>query len=64
MARIVIKCQYTGHYVFTGIEMRPQSQIVGGRVFCPYCAAEHSWSSGEAEFDETQSRKPLVRQAS
>ena len=65
MARIVIRCQYTGHYVFTGIETRPDSVIAGGRIYCPYCAADHVWSCGEARHERPQpAKKPLVRQAS
>ena len=63
MARIVIRCQYTGHYVFTGIETRPESAIAGGRIYCPYCAADHVWTCNEARLE--QPRKPLlVQQAS
>ena len=32
MAKIVIRCQYSGHYIFTGIETRPDAVVVGGRV--------------------------------
>jgi hypothetical protein len=66
MARIVIRCQYTGHYVFTGIETRPESVIAGGRIFCPYCATDHVWTSNEARVERTRDslKKPLVRQAS
>lgn len=66
MARVVIRCQYTGHYVFTGIEMRPGMSVEGGRVYCPYCAAEHVWNCTEARLDpvRTAPNKPLVRQAS
>ena len=66
MARIVIRCQYTGHYVFTGIETRPDSVVVGGRIYCPYCAADHVWTCNEAQLDHPNktARKPLVRQAS
>jgi hypothetical protein len=66
MARIVIRCQYTGHYVFTGIETRPDSVIGGGRIFCPYCATDHIWTCNEARIEQNNSslKKPLVRQAS
>jgi hypothetical protein len=69
MARIVIRCQYTGHYVFTGFDTRTSPAIVGGRIFCPYCVAEHVWSSNEARVDDRRDtnerrHKPLVRQAS
>ena len=66
MARIIIRCQYTGHYVFTGIQTRPDSIVVGGRIYCPYCATDHIWTCHEARFDpsEQSARKPLVRQAS
>ena len=67
MARIVIRCQYTGHYVFTGFDTQTSQPMAGGRIFCPYCVAEHVWSSTEARLDERPSerrQKPLVRQAS
>ena len=63
MARIVIRCQYTGHYVFTGLDTAQHPPAAGGRIFCPYCAADHVWSATEARHDEPQN-KPLVRQAS
>ncbi len=66
MARIVIRCQYTGHYVFTGYDTRTTPTVNSGRIFCPYCAAEHVWSSTEVHLDEREQRrpKPQVRQAS
>jgi hypothetical protein len=68
MARIVIRCQYTGHYVFTGFDTRTSPKVAGGRIFCPYCVAEHVWSSSEARLDDhdehERRQKPLVRQAS
>lgn len=66
MARIVIRCRYTGHYVLTGIEMRPESVIVGGRIYCPYCGTDHVWTCSEARLEEAGDarNKPLVRQAS
>jgi hypothetical protein len=65
MARIVIRCQYTGHYVFTGLDTQNSPTIGGGRIFCPYCVAEHVWNATEVRLDEHERRqKPLVRQAS
>ena len=68
MARIVIRCQYTGHYVFTGFDSQSSPAVAGGRIFCPYCVAEHVWSSTEARLDDREHQqrrqKPLVRQAS
>jgi hypothetical protein len=68
MARIVIRCQHTGHYVFTGFDTQTSPAVVGGRIFCPYCVAEHVWSSTEARLDERERerrhQKPQVRQAS
>ena len=66
MARIVIRCQYTGHYVFTGIETRPDAVVVGGRIYCPYCVADHVWTCNEARIEPQHGsmKKPLVRQAS
>jgi hypothetical protein len=64
MARIVIRCQYTGHYVFTGFDTQT-APASGGRIFCPYCVAEHVWTATEVRVDEHERRqKPLVRQAS
>ena len=62
MAKIVIRCQYTGHYVFTGIDTRSNPHITGGRIYCPYCAADHLWTCTDARNDEPK-KKPLVRQA-
>jgi hypothetical protein len=67
MARIVIRCQYTGHYVFTGFDTQSQPPVAGGRIFCPYCVAEHVWSANEVRLDNRageRKQKPLVRQAS
>jgi hypothetical protein len=65
MARIVIRCQYTGHYVFTGFDTQTAPPVTGGRIFCPYCVAEHVWNATEVRLDEHDRRqKPLVRQAS
>jgi len=67
MARIVIRCQYTGHYVFTGFDSQTSPAVTGGRIFCPYCVTEHVWSSIEARVDDRERQrrqKPLVRQAS
>ena len=65
MARIVIRCQHTGHYVFTGFDTQMSPPVMGGRIFCPYCVAEHQWSSSEVRLDERERRqRPQVRQAS
>jgi hypothetical protein len=64
MARIVIRCQYTGHYVFTGIDTKRHPPVTGGRIFCPYCVADHVWTATEARHDEQPQNRPLVRQAS
>jgi hypothetical protein len=63
MARIVVQCQYTGHYIFTGIDSR-SSPVTGGRIRCPYCDADHFWASFEPRPDEGTRPRPLVRQAS
>jgi hypothetical protein len=63
MAKVVIRCQYTGNYVFTGLDTQNVPNIVGGRVYCPYCAAEHVWTCTEARHDEPRKRT-FVRQAS
>jgi hypothetical protein len=65
MARIVIRCRYTGHYIISGHDASTAPGLPSGRIFCPYCTAEHVWSSTEASASEREARrKPLVRQAS
>lgn len=66
MARIVIRCPYTGHYVFTGFDTLTSPTVASEHVFCPYCVSEHVWNRAEVRLDERESerqRKPLVRQA-
>jgi len=66
MARIVIRCQYTGHYLLTGFDSRT-APAAGGRIYCPYCAADHVWNSNDPQADDHErerKQKPLVRQAS
>jgi hypothetical protein len=67
MAKIVIRCQYTGHYVVTGIDTATTPSIAGGRIFCPYCIDHHVWNCTAARADapERPDRpRALVRQAS
>ena len=66
MARIIVRCKYTGHYVFTPIDTERSPAIVGGCVSCPYCGTEHVWTVEEAPIDDLKKRatKPIVRQAS
>ena len=67
MARIVVKCRYTGHYVLTGIDAERSPDIIGGSLACPYCAAQHVWLAVEARRPDDPRRrkrpKPIVRQA-
>lgn len=66
MARIVVKCRYSGNYVLTGIQTENAPMLVGGRVTCPYCSAEHVWIAAETESGQAKlkSTKPIVRLAS
>jgi uncharacterized Zn finger protein (UPF0148 family) len=71
MARIVIRCRYTGHYIISSHDAGASTEMFTGRIFCPYCTAEHVWSSTEAPAGEgdpqrhpAARRRPLVRQAS
>jgi hypothetical protein len=66
MARIIIRCKYTGHYVFTPIDTQRSPAIVGGCVSCPYCGTEHVWTIEDARIDDWQktATKLIVRQAS
>ncbi len=45
MVRIVIRCEVTGHYIFTGYDAKWASFVTNGRVWCPYCEAEHFWGN-------------------
>ena len=65
MARTVIRCRYTGHYIISSHDASAAPGLPSGRIFCPYCVAEHVWSAAEVRLDERERRqKPLVRQAS
>ena len=66
MARIVIKCKYTGHYVITPIDTDSSPTIVAGCVPCPYCRIEHVRTVENARINEWQKKAPklIVRQAS
>lgn len=66
MARIIIRCKYSGHYVLTSIDTQSSPAVVGGRVVCPYCGTEHVWTIEEARTDVLQRKaaKLIVRQAS
>jgi hypothetical protein len=71
MARIVIRCRYTGHFIISNPDAGASTDLFSGRIFCPYCTAEHVWSSTEASAGESDAqrhpaarRRPLVRQAS
>ncbi len=63
MARIIVRCQYTGNYIFTGVDADRCPHTSGGLVYCPYCAANHVWVGAEAKV-EAPRNKPVVRQAS
>jgi hypothetical protein len=71
MARIVIRCRYTGHYIISSHDAGASTDMFSGRIFCPYCATEHVWSTveasateGDAQGQPAARRRPLVRQAS
>ena len=64
MAKVVVQCQYTGHYIFTGVDAQSASIIAGGHVHCPYCDAEHVWMYSDTRPERSDRQKPLVRQAS
>ena len=64
MAKIVVQCQYSGHYMFTGVDSNSASMVAGGHIRCPYCDADHVWTSSDTRPHERDRSKPLVRQAS
>jgi hypothetical protein len=69
MARTVIRCRYTGNYIISSHEAGATTDMFSGRIFCPYCSAEHVWSSVDTSANESDAhsaarRRTLVRQAS
>ncbi len=69
MARTVIRCRYTGNYIISNHDAGAWTDMFSGRIFCPYCTAEHVWSStdttgSDSERQTASRRRPLVRQAS
>ena len=71
MARTMIRCRYTGNYIISNQNAGASTDMFSGRIFCPYCNAEHVWSSHDAsnsgsgdEPRPSTRRKALVRQAS
>ena len=71
MARTVIRCRYTGNYIISSHDSHAPTEMFSGRVFCPYCSADHVWSSAETSANESDAqrqsaarRRTLVRQAS
>jgi hypothetical protein len=67
MARIIVRCKYTGHYVFTAINTEEAPAIAGGCISCPYCGTKHVWTVDVARFGDSSHEKPaklIVRQAS
>ena len=66
MARIVIKCKYSGHYVLTPIDTERWPAVAGGCMACPYCGTEHVWTAEDARTDDIRKKeaKLIVRQAS
>jgi len=64
MARVLIRCRFTGHYLFANQDAAAPGEVTGGRIFCPYCATEHAWDCSDARLDAGQRRDPATRQAS
>jgi hypothetical protein len=63
MARIVVRCQYTGHYMLTGFDTRTSGPIAGGRIHCPYCDTDHVWSVAPSHRDDAEHDRLWVQQA-
>lgn len=64
MAKIVVQCQYSGNYIFTGVDSNSASIVAGGHIRCPYCDADHVWTCTDARPEDRGRQKALVRQAS
>ena len=56
MGAVMIRCPRTGRAVSTAIETEPAvfSRLpqVAGRMLCPDCGHEHTWSASEAWLEE------------
>ena len=63
MAAIVMKCRYSGNYILTGIRSESSLVLIGGRVNCPYCSAEHVWIAAETDRPDCKPTKTVVRLA-
>jgi hypothetical protein len=61
MAKIFTKCAATGRPIDTGVEIDEASftrlPSFVGKVFCPYCEAEHEWSKENAEVVDDQKHR-------
>ena len=66
MARVIVKCKYSGHYVFTTIDTQTSPAVVAGCVACPYCGTDHIWTVDQPHVENSQKKasKLIVRQAS
>ena len=69
MARIVIRCEYSGNYVLSDFDTQTMHSALGRKIFCPYCVAEHTladqtFSAIEVRNEKPGRPKPLVRRAS
>jgi hypothetical protein len=65
MARIIVRCKNTGHYLFTAVDTDSAPTIAGGCVLCPFCRTEHVWTIEPAGGNDKQKNAPklIVRQA-
>ena len=56
MGAVMIRCPRTGRAVSTEIETEPSvfSRLpkVAGRMRCPDCGAEHTWSASQAWLED------------
>jgi hypothetical protein len=67
MARIVVQCQYSRHFILTGVDSRAAPIIAGGRIRCPYCDTDHTWTCDTRSDQHESNRTPprtMIRQAS
>jgi hypothetical protein len=62
VAKVISKCQLTGHYLFIGIDVDAERFAnlpeMFARAFCPYCACEHSWRKRDSRLAD---RRPVVQ---
>jgi len=60
MAQLIAKCRLTGHYMFMGMDVTPDSLAslpdAFTRKYCPFCSCEHTWYKKDAKVVDRRPR--------